>query len=922
MSFGRLSFAILLIAILIATLPIEVMKAHASPALFTSMNVSHSEGTVTVDPIKVLVIDWMSDPLLGYLNTLINESFDNDVSWRLRWVVGDLKPLPIVENGADYWGVTDYNPYQGNGSIYCARMDGLLPSSRHIYDDNMEAYLQTSISLLGRSSATLSYYYWIKSEPNYDWLAVQVSTDVVPTTWVTLANYTNDSGGWKYASNTLDPFVGKPIVWIRFLFHSNDASHNYEGAYVDEVEVVASPFPFMDNSIEKAFWSRIDTDPNIDIFIRPPAIVDVIASILAGRPVVTKSITGYIQEIQPGIIALDDLCLDMFDVWGLNKTERLAVYDYIEQGHGFIMTYGSLFDMRLNTTYIGPYGHVNRLYLEQVLKISDPIQQLQRLREEYRSSLAAASGLGLLPIYEEAREQIANLIAEMDEEELAFIVRSVPLLPIGTPFNGTFIAENASDPILQGVGSSFTLNLASKNVHANGTLVGWQLEYPFLMAARAINKTRLLMDQVKPVIKGVLYQTIVNVSSNIGNLINYSFPSVEATDSQLDTIVGNATETMINFLMSLYEARLKTPTEIAIPIHFMIGNFTVDMNITIPIPVEIQEIVKPATIVAESADGLAAILRYEVGNHRAVYFTFKPSLETSPGGSCEQLMKNAIRWASKPPTPKPMTVISNLGVPFELVNTIQTQLRLPDVAVAKWNGSDVINEKRTYLYALNLNKADSVVVYWYGDPANVTLTLGGTTYIATNVTVAGARGAFIGYVSTDGTWTLSIKLKNDDPLLTAVAIEIYPSYDSTSPFIGTPSQDPPEDVQPNQEVTVSVNVTDAESGVREVVLSYSTDEGASWTNVTISRANGDTYVGQIPGFSAGTNVQYKIIAYDNAGNFAVNDKAGQYYVYTVIPEFPTWLSLLLVLLVLTLVIVLVNRRKLRVKSGMLRLSRG
>ena len=203
------------------------------PTSASMLGAAHS----TSSPIKVLVFDWMSDPLLSYLNTLINESFDNDVSWRLRWAVGDLKPLPIIENGADYWGVTDYNPCQGNDSMYCARMDGLLPSSRHIYDDNMEAYLQTSVSLLSRSSATLGYAYWIKSEPNYDWLAVQVSTDLVPTTWVTLpnANYTGDSGGWINATKSLNSFVGEPIVWIRFLFHSDNTNHNYEGAYVDEV---------------------------------------------------------------------------------------------------------------------------------------------------------------------------------------------------------------------------------------------------------------------------------------------------------------------------------------------------------------------------------------------------------------------------------------------------------------------------------------------------------------------------------------------------------------------------------------------------------------------------------------------------------------------------------------------------------------
>lgn len=51
---------------------------------------------------------------------------------------------------------------------------------------------------------------------------------------------------------------------------------------------------------------------------------------------------------------------------------------------------------------------------------------------------------------------------------------------------------------------------------------------------------------------------------------------------------------------------------------------------------------------------------------------------------------------------------------------------------------------------------------------------------------------------------------------------------------------------------------------------------------------GDTYEGEIPGLLAEIKVQYKIIAYDKAGNFRVDDNLGEYYVYTVIPEFPTW----------------------------------
>ena len=149
-------------------------------------------------------------------------------------------------------------------------------------------------------------------------------------------------------------------------------------------------------------------------------------------------------------------------------------------------------------------------------------------------------------------------------------------------------------------------------------------------------------------------------------------------------------------------------------------------------------------------------------------------------------------------------------------------------------------------------------------------------------------------------------------------IEVYRIETSTntlpdviSPLIGAPFRNPPqENVQINQPVTVSVNVTDTQTGVREVILSYRRDQSSAWTNTTMNSVNGDMYVGQIPGFPEKTQVQYKIIAYDNAGNFAVNDKAGQYYVYADSSEFPL-VPLLATLMIFTIVAVALAKKKTR-----------
>jgi hypothetical protein len=115
---------------------------------------------------------------------------------------------------------------------------------------------------------------------------------------------------------------------------------------------------------------------------------------------------------------------------------------------------------------------------------------------------------------------------------------------------------------------------------------------------------------------------------------------------------------------------------------------------------------------------------------------------------------------------------------------------------------------------------------------------------------------------------------------------IGPPPDTTPPLIGTPSQEP-DKVTPDQAVRVSVSVTDMESGVKNVILSYTTNGGATWNNLTmLYNATVGLYQAVIPAFPSGTNVCYKIIAYDNADNVAINDNAGQYYRYIVSPLVP------------------------------------
>ncbi|MEM2307155.1 MAG: hypothetical protein QXE26_06075, partial [Candidatus Bathyarchaeia archaeon] len=57
-------------------------------------------------------------------------------------------------------------------------------------------------------------------------------------------------------------------------------------------------------------------------------------------------------------------------------------------------------------------------------------------------------------------------------------------------------------------------------------------------------------------------------------------------------------------------------------------------------------------------------------------------------------------------------------------------------------------------------------------------------------------------------------------------------------------------------------------------------------------------------------VRYKVTVYDNAENQVVDDNNGQYYIYNVIPEFPSTTILLTLVSLATVIIVLQKRVKL------------
>ena len=76
------------------------------------------------------------------------------------------------------------------------------------------------------------------------------------------------------------------------------------------------------------------------------------------------------------------------------------------------------------------------------------------------------------------------------------------------------------------------------------------------------------------------------------------------------------------------------------------------------------------------------------------------------------------------------------------------------------------------------------------------------------------------------------------------------------------------------------------------------------------------YEGQIPGYRVNTVVSYRIIAYDKAGNEAVRDRAGSYYVYVAIPEFHSFITMPISMLVVLITVLIARKRYMKHTSSL------
>ncbi len=143
----------------------------------------------------------------------------------------------------------------------------------------------------------------------------------------------------------------------------------------------------------------------------------------------------------------------------------------------------------------------------------------------------------------------------------------------------------------------------------------------------------------------------------------------------------------------------------------------------------------------------------------------------------------------------------------------------------------------------------------------------------------------------DGIKAIFVQFKNKAGLVSTYSGTII--LDTAAPVIEIPSREPAGEVQPNQSVKVSVNVTDTSSQVKNVTLYYVLNNGTTWEEPTPMNHSPSThlYEATIPGQLEDTRVRYRIVAFDQAGNNATQDRIGSYDVHQEAPGFPYFLFL-------------------------------
>jgi hypothetical protein len=165
--------------------------------------------------------------------TLVGEAHSSVDSFVL--LVGGPGFFDDVEDGeggwvhsgtTDEWHITEHRSYSEGHSWYCGN-EGTWE-----YSNDFTAYLVSPYVLI-TEDAELSFWTWHYIESGWDFAFCEINRG---EGWIELAMMTGQSGGWVEKIYDLSEYAGDSVQ-IRFTFFSDDDAGQFEGWYVDDIQI-------------------------------------------------------------------------------------------------------------------------------------------------------------------------------------------------------------------------------------------------------------------------------------------------------------------------------------------------------------------------------------------------------------------------------------------------------------------------------------------------------------------------------------------------------------------------------------------------------------------------------------------------------------------------------------------------------------
>ena len=382
----------------------------------------------------------------------------------------------------------------------------------------------------------------------------------------------------------------------------------------------------------------------------------------------SDNLSEAIEAFSPEVVVLSDNILGLWELDGNDNYDALE--EFTDGGGGIVITHGSFSDLGIPVadTLLGPAHHLG-LYKDG-----------GRYKAEL-DGLATLAGLGLLPLYEKIKVEVAAAVEAAGQEKgkiPASFIRNAPFILPYVRFDGRMVALDASHPLLDGIGlegGGFDLFIRCPQCRDKGqayieeheaecaycegrentpyTTLGWQLEYPELLACEALRTMQGTGELLVELADQHANLTGVSPDSSTERIRAQASNGIEVTCTLLEAMLG-ARSDLPDITVPVPEIALMVPADgdedtLERRVVYPGG------NVTVTLPQEVAErillLLKPASVVALSSDRRAAVLAYEGVHHRAAYLTFKP--ESTVDDTNLRLVRNAVAWAAVPPAPPP-----------------------------------------------------------------------------------------------------------------------------------------------------------------------------------------------------------------------------------------------------------------------------